>query len=498
MSHRLTFRLRTWPDRGRRRQHGQRRRDTLDLVTGVVCATTVALTFTMTAGVPGSLTAIPASAPTSSRDPAQDTLPGGRLTLSEAVARARETYPSLAAARAGEAASEAAVRQATADRWPEVRAQASLTQFQEPMLVAPLHGFDITAAPEFDETLIRGDVSLIWTLYDGGARGARIRGARAGAAGAVASRLATEQALVAGVARAYLELLAAEGVLHAEDRRIAALTEERGRVQQFLDEGRAARVELLRVEAALADALAGRVATEARLDLARRDLARFMGAEPDLVRARRLVPVGLVSRQLEERAVLLERASAANPELERSRQEVAAAEAERRVALASWIPRVGLFGAYQGFSASSGDLTSEWQGGVSVSYPLFTGGERSGAVRAAGARAERAREELRLAELAAAERVDRALNAAVETRARVEAVTQAVQHQGEVVRIERLSLEAGAGIQTDYLRAEADLLRVRSVLVEARHAEIAARIELARVLGELTAEWLAENVETAR
>jgi outer membrane protein TolC len=96
------------------------------------------------------------------------------------------------------------------------------------------------------------------------------------------------------------------------------------------------------------------------------------------------------------------------------------------------------------------------------------------------------------------EQVDRALNAALQARARVAAMARAERHQAEVVRIEKLSLEAGLGTQTDYLRAEAELLRARSALVEARHGEILARIELARVLGELTPDWLAENLEVGR
>ena len=79
----------------------------------------------------------------------------------------------------------------------------------------------------------------------------------------------------------------------------------------------------------------------------------------------------------------------------------------------------------------------------------------------------------------------------------VSALRRAVQLQTEVARIEQLSLDAGAGTQTDYLRAEADLARARSLLVEAEHAEIAARVELARVVGELTTEWLNRNVETS-
>ncbi|NIR45327.1 MAG: TolC family protein [Gemmatimonadetes bacterium] len=415
------------------------------------------------------------------------------------MARARETYPSLAAARAGEEASAAAVGEATADRWPELRAQANLTRFQEPMLVAPLHGFDISTPPEFDQTLIRGDVSFAWTVYDGGARGARIRAARAEAVGAGATRQAADMALITRTARVYLEILATHGVLEAQDRRIAALEAEGSRVRQFLEQGRAAAVELLRVQAALADARAGRVATATRLDLAERQLGRLIDVPVDSVRASRLVSLSLApAADLEDRAELVARAQAASPELERSRQAVIAAEAARRAAIAAWIPKLSLFGGYLGFSGFGGDLTAEWQAGIGVSYPLFTGGGRSAATRTAEARARRAREELQLAELEIADRVDAALNAALETRARVEAVAEGVQHQSEVVRIELLSLEAGAGTQTDYLRAEADLMRVRSALVEARHAEIAARVELARALGELTPEWLAENLENVR
>jgi outer membrane protein len=156
-----------------------------------------------------------------------------------------------------------------------------------------------------------------------------------------------------------------------------------------------------------------------------------------------------------------------------------------------------LGGVYQLFSSDAGKTTTEWNVGIAVSYPLFTGGARSSAVGRAGAEARLAREELRLAELRIEEGVDRALNASLETRALVSALRRAVQLQTEVARIEQLSLDAGAGTQTDYLRAEAELARARSLLVEAEHAEIAARVELARVVGELTVGWLNRNVETA-
>lgn len=425
---------------------------------------------------------------------------GGALTLSDAVALAHETHPSVGAARAGEDVASAALGQAKSAWWPQLGTQASVWRYQEPMLVAPIHGFteEQFQRIEFERTLIQGNASLAWTVFDGGARVNRIRGARAGAASAAAGRAATEMALTAQVTLAYLEVLTARGVLDAQEQRTNALEAERRRVDQLLAEGQAARVELLRVDAALAEAAAQRVATGTRLDLAERELARLLGLAPGETHVDRLRPIRLAgAATLAGRAELVERARANNPELERARQSVEGATAKHRVAKAAWIPSLNVGGGYQGFSSVAGNTTFEWNVGAALSWPLFTGGARSNAVSQAGAEARMAREELRLAELRVEEGTDRALNAALETEALVSAFRRAVQHQSEVVRIEQLSLEAGAGTQTDYLRAEADLARARSLLVEAEHAEIAARVELARVVGQLTREWLARNVENA-
>jgi outer membrane protein TolC len=424
-----------------------------------------------------------------------------RLTLQQAVTLAQNTHPSVGIARAGESAALAGVGRAKSRWWPQLGTQASLVGYNEPMLVAPIHGFtqEEFQRIEFEKVLGQGAVSMGWTLFDGGARVNRIRGAEAEAAGAAAGVMATEQFLTTVVTVAYLQVLSAQGVLDAQEQQMASLNEERRRVAQFLDAGQAAEVELLRVEAALAEAEAQLVATTARLDLAERDLARLIDVRVSEARFGNLVAVALSGDSgLQERIELVRRAESNNPELERLRQDMASAEAAHRVARASWIPNFDVQGGYQAFTSNAGNYSDLWSVGVMLSWPIFTGGERSNAIGQARAAAQAAMEELRLLELQVEEDVDRALNTAMETRALVEAFARAVRHSSEVVRIEQLSLEAGAGTQTDYLRAEANLSRARALLVEAQHAEIAARVELARVVGELTPEWLARNLEIGR
>ena len=78
---------------------------------------------------------------------------------------------------------------------------------------------------------------------------------------------------------------------------------------------------------------------------------------------------------------------------------------------------------------------------------------------------------------------------------RAAAFDDAIRLQREVVRIEKLALDAGTGVQTDYFAAQAELLRMRSAAVNARALVTQARVEIARLSGELTPDWITINIE---
>ena len=65
----------------------------------------------------------------------------------------------------------------------------------------------------------------------------------------------------------------------------------------------------------------------------------------------------------------------------------------------------------------------------------------------------------------------------------------------ELVRIERLALEDGAGVQSDFLDAAASLAEARAGFAQARRAALLAQIRLARAAGQLTPEWLSDRIE---
>ncbi len=419
------------------------------------------------------------------------------LTLIDAVTIAVETHPVIGAAAAEFEYASAELGRARAEWLPQLSARASLTQHQKPMIAYPLHELDLQSRPIFDRTLIQGGVDLGWMAFDGGGRQARIAGTRARAEGVAVGQDGAAMQVVAHVANAYLTVLSAAEVLAALDEHIAALNEERARVVLLLEQGQAAAVERLRVDAAVAQADADRIATMAALDAAERSLARMLGTETAATRARHLTSVHLAGSTVEERPVLLQRLDEGNTEIRQARHAAESAQWAKRAASASWWPRLDGFGSYGLWTIPEGDVALEWQVGVRVSYPLFTGGARSRAVAGAAARADAAREQLALAELEGREQLDRALTGVREQRARAEAMATAVRHLSEVTRIERLALEAGVGTQTEFLRAEADLHRARAALVQAEYGAILALVELARTTGDLTIDWLHRTLETS-
>lgn len=411
------------------------------------------------------------------------------LTPAEAVRRALATYPEAGVARAEAREAVGAVAEAEAGLSPRIDLMGSVVRFSEPMVVTPIHRLDFQDLPEFDETLIQGGLRLEHTLYDGGAARGAVAAAEARSGAAGERTEGVEQAVAARTLEAYLRVLGLDAVLAAADRRIEAVSAERGRVGELLEAGRAPEVDLFRAEAALAAARADRVRVATALEAAERDLARLVGAEPGEIAAEDLAPVAGEAAEPPPREALVGRLEE-TPAVARAREALAAAEAAAAVARSTRRPRLALVGDVKEYGSSDGHAATEWNAGLQVAVPVF----RGGALEARAAQAEAARdaaaERLRLARLEARRELDRALASLAEARARVEALEEAVAQYEEVVRVEALRLDAGAGVQADYLDAEAKLLDARAALTEAGNGVIGARVEIARATGELDAAWV--------
>jgi outer membrane protein len=424
-----------------------------------------------------------------------------RLTVGQAVERALASHPTVGVARAMRDRSVADLADARAAQRPRFSVDAALNQYQEPTIVKPLHGFDPTNPPLFDRSLVQGGVSASWTLYDFGVRSSRVRMQDALGGAAAAAMTTTEAQLVARTVTAYARVLTARGVLTAHDQRLAALAATLDRVKQVVAEGKAARVDQLRIETEIQRARADRIGTVAQLEVAEQDLAQLANLPAGSVRRASLTPLQRVDAGVESdttsasRDALVARAMRSSAEVLEFEQRARAANATLMGARATGMPEVRLSGAYLDRGRLRGDFSAEWQLGMAVSYPLYTGGVRQAAADRASADDRAATDQLRIVRMNVESGIDRTLGSLRESRARVDALASAVDQSAELVRIEQLSLDVGAGTRSEYLDAVANLLRARASLIEAQHAGIVARVELARLVGELSREWIARTVE---
>lgn len=408
-----------------------------------------------------------------------------QITVVSAVERALAQFPTVEAAAAAVLAAREDANVARSSRLPRLDLGGSVTRYQEPMVVTPIHGLEPETRPEFDDTLIQAALTARYTLYDGGARGARIYKADSLASRAHESLEGARQTLISRTVSTYLTVLGGSSSLAAHDRRLRALEAELSRVRRLVRVGRVAPLEMQRVEGALAAARAERVELAGTLDLSERNLARLVGAEVDEVRADRLASVSLTGTAKLTSEELRQSALSKNADVRRARQELQARQADLALARSARGPRVDLVANYVDFGSSQGNFSAEWNTGLEVKLALFDGGATSHAIAAAEASVRRAEEELRLVELEVREALDGILSELEQGQARFESLTVAVDRLSNVARIEKLRLDQGVGIETDYVNAEADLLEARAGLVWTRYQEISAFVDLLRITGEL-------------
>jgi outer membrane protein len=416
------------------------------------------------------------------------------LRLDEVVRSALATHPALDAERGRAAAAGYAAGEARSSAWPSVGATALATRFQEPMVVAPLHGIDPQNPPDFDRTLLQGHVGVEWTLFDGGERRSRVGAASELAGAAAASVDATADAVVVEAISAYLAVLSARAVVEAHERQLESLGAERARAEQLYEEGRAPRVQVLRAEALLSRGSAERESAVERLSLAVQRLVRVTGLDASRVAESALPELAPSPVPVPGRDALVESAKTSHPMVDRATRQVAAASLAMEGARSSYLPRLSVAGRYSAYGSAGISLQPEWNVGTQLSYAVFNGGARGRAVDRAAAELSVARAQLAGVLRDVEDGVEAALAAYRSARSRAEALEAAVAQSAEVARIEALALESGAGVQTDYLRAEADLLAARAALAEARNGAVEARVRLARAAGRVDPDTLSDLV----
>ncbi len=404
------------------------------------------------------------------------------LTLSAALTEVTGEGSRVRMAEAAQEAAGAGADWRTSSYLPQVRASVSTTQSQYPLTVTGIR--EPGRFPPLDERIHELRVNASWTVYDFGRSRAERRAAQvlAEAAG-LRYDLARMEAIEA-VTEAFIRLAQLDAVEAAQERRLHALESQRRQVGTLVEEGRAARVDQLKIEEVFLDAQADLRATRREQENVLRALSAELGRdEPPSIEE---VEVFLLP-SVDPPPVPRSAASESAPRVRAAEANLSVARARAKAARRSFLPSVELFGIEQIRSGTDWEVDSQWMAGVRVNVPLlqfglFSRGDAGAArVREQAASVADARRRVRAA-------YEELTNRIIDETDRVETSAARVERLVEAYRIELAAYREGRLTLTDLLATEAGLSASRSELTAARASLVLARLRRSVLTGDLTSD----------
>jgi len=313
----------------------------------------------------------------------------------------------------------------------------------------------------------------------------RIRaGSDAAAAQLAASeegRRATQVALVASVAQAWLALCADDELLEIARNTVKSREQSLQLTQLRYQHGTASELDLRQAQSLAASAQAALAQFTRQRELDLNALTLLVGqplAVTTLPRIQSLafaeVPTGLPSE------VLLQR-----PDVRQAEQLLVAANANIGAARAAYWPRISLTGSLGTASTQLGDLFKDgaWSFAAQLLMPIFDAGRTESLVRGATAQRDIALAQYERAIQAAFRDVADALAGRATLMDQLRALE--VQRQAEAARLQlvQVRVDNGVGTTLELLDAERSLFAAAQAEVQTRLAEQQSRIAMYRALG---------------
>ncbi len=389
------------------------------------------------------------------------------LSLHEAITIALRDSPFLQArssavkgALEGEKASKGALL-------PRLDAYTGYQRSSDPVVVVPIKGFN-AAPPVFSRDHYQAGLRFTLPLYEGGRRWTRITASKLIKSITSHELSGSKQEIIANVTNTFKQILSLKELEQAQQKVLKALQKVHEDTEKKLELGRAAPVDLLKMDTQVATEKQDLIHTRQATIRSRQALAALLGINP----ARLPTIEGKLSSIAPQLPVVsetsLEDLSSKRPDIQKALQEVKLAATEVKLQKGYHLPEIGLTGDY-GQRAGSGLNDSEevWTAGIEVNFNVFNGGIISARVRQAEASLAAARENLRQHKLTAMTEIQQARSRIREADSKISMATKAIRSAKESYRIEKLKYQTGTGTITDSLLAQAAWFQAEALKAEA-------------------------------
>lgn len=414
---------------------------------------------------------------------------GPALSLHQAINRALENNPRLQAgstriesAKAGKEASQGTL-------YPRLDAYAGYTRTNNPMLIIPMKALPPASTPEFTRNHYRAGLNAVLPLYEGGRRWAKITMAELGEKISRQGLASSRQEIIAAVTRTFDLILSLAALEKAQGKALAALEKARDDARRRLQLGRAAPVEVMKMDTQVADQRYALTHTRQARLRARQQLAALLGDDPGAppeVSGRLSTEVNIPEATGADDQKLV----AARPDLQKAARQIELTDNKIKLENGGNLPDISLVGDY-GRRAGSGmnDHEEVWSAGVNLTFNLFAGGSISARVRQAEKQRETARQEYRNLKLQALTEVHQARTRIAEARSKLKMADQAIASARETYRIEELKYKTGAGTITDSLLAQAAWFQAEALKADALYELNTAAVDLELALGTIDRDF---------
>ncbi|MCC2657883.1 MAG: outer rane efflux protein [Panacagrimonas sp.] len=431
-----------------------------------------------------ALAAIPGLQETGRACPA--TLPARPLNLADVIDTALCRNPQTASAWATARARAADVGAARSAYLPELSASGSVTERLRGDSTSSGSGFDVgggSGGSGSSDTRITASATLSYVLFDFGARGAALDGAKALLDAARATRSATLQSVYLDAVTNYYGWVSAEGALKAANEAERAAKESLDAATIREQVGTATRADRLQAQTAYAQSQLARVQAEGALRTSRGSLANVMGlganTRLDLAPPPLVTPAADFTDQLDP---LVSAAIASRPDLVAAAANLSSAESDVDAARATGRPTLSA-NLTQNYTDTGPRERETTQAGLSLSVPIFSGFETTYRVRGAEARLEASRAELERLRNQATLEVFQAHSELITQTQSVFTAQALVTSAQESQSVARGRYEAGVGTILDLINAQSSAADAQRQLVLARSNWASARTRLAQAVG---------------
>jgi len=416
------------------------------------------------------------------------------LSLQDAIDRALEKNPGLAAARHRVSASAERIVQARSGFYPQVYVTEAWQQTTNPMWAFGLKlNQGIITQQDFDPALLN-DPSAIdnfntllwmnWPLFDSGQTWFGSLQADLSHQAEAASLSRTRQEIVSQTVAAYTNLVFAKESVAVVDQALNTAEAHHRQIENRYKSGLTVKSDLLRAQVHVSELEQQRVEAESHYFIAQAVLCATMGEETpgDVAAVTPLVRKGIIEKSLDE---WMDKARNSRPDLVALKFQEESARAEIKKTRAAHWPSVNLNGSYEVNSDDFDETANNYTVGANVTLNLFSGNGMSARHREALHRSNEIAESLRAVRQKIQLETREAYYQVRSAEKWILAAEMSVDAAQEALRIVENRYDNGQVPLVSLLDAEMTVIRARNNLNQALKDHVQSRARLALAAGEL-------------